>query len=50
LIESKSLLETALDAGLSGPSRLHDLFITFEAMTPGDFKKQGTGLQISYGE
>jgi AraC family transcriptional regulator, regulatory protein of adaptative response / methylated-DNA-[protein]-cysteine methyltransferase len=49
LLESKSLLETALDAGLSGPSRLHDLFITFEAMTPGDFKKQGEGLQISYG-
>ncbi len=49
LIESKSLLETSLDAGLSGPSRLHDLFVTFEAMTPGDFKKQGAGLRISYG-
>jgi AraC family transcriptional regulator of adaptative response/methylated-DNA-[protein]-cysteine methyltransferase len=49
LVESKSLLEIALDAGLSGPSRLHDLFITFEAMTPGNFKKQGAGLQISYG-
>ncbi len=49
LAESKSLLETALDAGLSGPSRLHDLFVTFEAMTPGEFKKQGAGLQISYG-
>lgn len=49
LAESKSLLETALDAGLSGTSRLHDLFITFEAMTPGDYKKQGAGLQISYG-
>ncbi len=46
---SKSLLETALDAGLSGTSRLHDLFITFEAMTPGDFKKKGAGLLISYG-
>ena len=49
LVESKSLLETALAAGLSGPGRLHDLFVTFEAMTPGDFKKQGAGLQISYG-
>jgi len=49
LAESKSLLETAFDAGLSGPSRLHDLFVTFEAMTPGEFKKQGDGLQISYG-
>ena len=49
MIESKSLLEAALDAGLSGPSRLHDLFVTFEAMTPGDFKKQGAGLKVSYG-
>jgi AraC family transcriptional regulator, regulatory protein of adaptative response / methylated-DNA-[protein]-cysteine methyltransferase len=49
LTESKSLLETSLDAGLSGPSRLHDLFVTFDAMTPGDFKKQGGGLTISYG-
>ena len=49
LAESKSLLDTSLDAGLSGPSRLHDLFVTFEAMTPGEFKKQGAGLKISYG-
>jgi AraC family transcriptional regulator of adaptative response/methylated-DNA-[protein]-cysteine methyltransferase len=49
LAESKSLLDTALDAGLSGPSRLHDLFVTFEAMTPGEYKKQGRGLAISYG-
>ena len=49
LAESKSLLETSLEAGLSGPSRLHDLFVTFEAMTPGDFKKQGAGLKICYG-
>ena len=37
-----------MDAGLSGPSRLHDLFVTFEAMTPGEFKKQGAGLEIFY--
>jgi AraC family transcriptional regulator of adaptative response/methylated-DNA-[protein]-cysteine methyltransferase len=49
LADSRSLLDTALDAGLSGPSRLHDLFVTFEAMTPGEFKKLGTGLTISYG-
>ena len=49
LAESKNLLETALDAGLSGPGRLHDLFINFEAMTPGEFKKRGQGLKISYG-
>jgi AraC family transcriptional regulator of adaptative response/methylated-DNA-[protein]-cysteine methyltransferase len=45
LAESK----TALEASLSGPSRLHDLFITFEAMTPGEYKKGGAGLKISYG-
>jgi AraC family transcriptional regulator of adaptative response/methylated-DNA-[protein]-cysteine methyltransferase len=49
LAESKSLLETSLEAGLSGPSRLHDLFVTFEAMAPGDFKKKGAGLKIGYG-
>jgi len=49
LSKSKSILEASLDAGLSGPSRLHDLFVTFEAVTPGDFKKQGLGLSISYG-
>jgi AraC family transcriptional regulator of adaptative response/methylated-DNA-[protein]-cysteine methyltransferase len=49
LADSKSLLDTALDAGLSGPGRLHDLFVTFEAMTPGDFKNQGKGLRIAYG-
>ncbi len=49
LMESKSLLNTALDAGLSGTGRLHDLFVTFESMTPGEFKKQGYGLTISCG-
>ncbi len=49
LAESRSLLDTSLAAGLSGPSRLHDLFVTFEAMTPGEFKKQGRDLQIDYG-
>jgi AraC family transcriptional regulator of adaptative response/methylated-DNA-[protein]-cysteine methyltransferase len=49
LRESKSVLDTALEAGLSGPGRLHDLFVTFEAMTPGEYKKQGAGLRIAYG-
>lgn len=49
LAESKSILEASLDAGLSGPSRLHDLFVSFDAMTPGDFKKKGVGLKIDYG-
>ncbi|RLB98241.1 MAG: 6-O-methylguanine DNA methyltransferase [Deltaproteobacteria bacterium] len=48
LVKSKSLLDTSLESGLSGPSRLHDLFVTFDAMTPGDFKKQGSGLKIDY--
>ncbi len=48
LAKSKSLLDTSLDSGLSGSSRLHDLFVTFDAMTPGEFKKKGTGLNIDY--
>jgi AraC family transcriptional regulator of adaptative response/methylated-DNA-[protein]-cysteine methyltransferase len=49
LDESKNILDVALDAGLSGPGRLHDLFIHCEAMTPGDYKRKGEGLDISYG-
>ncbi len=49
LAASRSLLSTALSAGLSGPGRLHDLFVTFEAMTPGQFKQRGHGLHIVYG-
>ena len=49
LAKAESLLEASLAAGLSGPGRLHDLFVTFEAMTPGEFKKQGAGLEITYG-
>ncbi|MDJ0762768.1 MAG: methylated-DNA--[protein]-cysteine S-methyltransferase [Myxococcota bacterium] len=49
LAASTSVLNTAFDAGLSGPGRLHDLFVNFDAMTPGEFKKQGEGLKIYYG-
>jgi len=49
LAESHSLLETAFDAGLSGTGRLHDLFVTVDAVTPGEFKKLGDGLVIKYG-
>jgi AraC family transcriptional regulator of adaptative response/methylated-DNA-[protein]-cysteine methyltransferase len=49
LVESQSVYDAALEAGLSGSSRLHDLFVTFEAMTPGEYKRQGAGLQITYG-
>jgi AraC family transcriptional regulator of adaptative response/methylated-DNA-[protein]-cysteine methyltransferase len=43
------LLETAYEVGMSGPSRLHDLFVTHEAMSPGDYKTRGEGLTIRYG-
>lgn len=43
------LLETSYEVGMSGPSRLHDLFVTHEAMSPGDYKTRGAGLTIRYG-
>jgi AraC family transcriptional regulator of adaptative response/methylated-DNA-[protein]-cysteine methyltransferase len=49
LAESRSLLETTYEAGLSSPGRLHDLFITHEAVTPGEYKRRGEGLEIAYG-
>ena len=49
LVESRSLLDASFDAGLSGPSRLHDLFVTFEAITPGEYKKMGADLKIEFG-
>lgn len=49
LSESTSLLSAAYQVGLSSPGRLHDLFITWEAVTPGQFKSRGDGLAIHYG-
>jgi len=49
LEDSRSVLDAAYDSGLSGPSRLHDLFVSVEAMTPGEFKAKGAGLKIDYG-
>lgn len=46
---SASLLDCALDVGLSGAGRLHDLFVDHEAMTPGEYKRRGAGLQMRYG-
>lgn len=43
------LLEASHEVGMSGPGRLHDLFVTHEAMTPGDYKTRGAGLTIRYG-
>ena len=49
LQDSASILDTALDLGLSGPGRLHDLFIAHEAMSPGAYKSKGAGLTIYFG-
>ena len=49
LDQSASILDTAYEVGLSGPSRLHDLFVTHEAITPGAYKAKGEGLTIEYG-
>ena len=46
---SASVLDAALESGLSGPGRLHDLFITHEAMSPGEWKNGGAGLTLRYG-
>lgn len=49
LAASQSVLDTSLEAGLSGPGRLHDLYVTIDAMTPGEFKKKAAGIGIEYG-
>jgi AraC family transcriptional regulator, regulatory protein of adaptative response / methylated-DNA-[protein]-cysteine methyltransferase len=49
LERSNDLLSVAYESGLSGPGRLHDLFVSCEAVTPGEYKAQGAGLQIAYG-
>ena len=49
LRSSASVLDTAYEVGLSGPGRLHDLFVTHEAMSPGEWKAGGEGLTLTYG-
>lgn len=49
LAQSPNLLDVAYETGLSGTGRLHELFVTCEAMTPGEFKNKGEGLRIFYG-
>ena len=49
LAEANSILDTSLDVGLSSPGRLHDLFVAFTAMSPGEYKKQGADLVVRYG-
>jgi AraC family transcriptional regulator, regulatory protein of adaptative response / methylated-DNA-[protein]-cysteine methyltransferase len=49
LRDSASVLDASFEVGLSGPGRLHDLFVTHEAMSPGEWKSGGAGLTIAYG-
>ena len=48
LLKSENLLEVAFKTGLSGSGRLHDLFVNCEAMTPGEYREKGAGLQINF--
>jgi len=48
LRDSASVLEASYEVGLSGPGRLHDLFVNVDAMTPGEYKQQGKGIEIDY--
>src|SRR6266571_800070 len=49
LRDGDSVLDAALNAGLSGPGRLHDLCVTLEAASPGEMKNGGAGMKIDYG-
>ncbi|MBB98889.1 MAG: 6-O-methylguanine DNA methyltransferase [Rhodobacteraceae bacterium] len=49
LKRSATVLETSYEVGLSGPARLHDLFVTHEAMTPGVYRARGAGVTLRYG-
>lgn len=49
LDEDFPILDASYELGLSGPGRLHDLFVTHEAMSPGVYKAKGEGVQIAYG-
>ena len=49
LAESRSVLDAAFDAGLTSPGRLHDLMVTLEAVSPGEYRSAGDGLEIRWG-
>lgn len=49
LSSGSTVLDTALDSGLAAPARLGELFVRLEAVTPGEFRRQGNGLLIRYG-
>lgn len=49
LTDTQSILDVSYELGLSGAGRLHDQFVSIEAITPGEYKNQGEGLQVRYG-
>ena len=49
LRENMSVLDTTFEVGLSGPSRLHDLFVTYDAVPPGIYRAKGEGLEVTWG-
>jgi AraC family transcriptional regulator of adaptative response/methylated-DNA-[protein]-cysteine methyltransferase len=49
LEKSINLLDVTYESGLTSPGRLHDLFVTCEAVTPGEYKAKGQGIEIAYG-
>ncbi len=49
LVETRSVLEATFEAGLSSPGRLHDLMVTVDAMTPGEIRTGGVGLDVRHG-
>ena len=49
LRESRPVLEAALESGLSGPGRLHDLFLSLEAISPGEYRRGGEGVTVRWG-
>jgi AraC family transcriptional regulator of adaptative response/methylated-DNA-[protein]-cysteine methyltransferase len=49
LLDRTSILSTTYETGLSGPSRLHDLLVQCEAVTPGEYRSRGAGMVITYG-
>ncbi len=49
LAQDASILDASLELGLSGPGRLHDLFVTHEAMSPGVYKAKGAGIEMPFG-
>jgi AraC family transcriptional regulator of adaptative response/methylated-DNA-[protein]-cysteine methyltransferase len=49
LDNAASVLDATYEVGLSGPSRLHDLFVSYEALTPGEYKMNGSGITLRWG-